>query len=81
MGYDLHFITVLFAFDLLVITYMKKKLKSGMKFLHTLKQFVFGTKLCTCNKRRKDGLHNVNCASWQNAWHWEAYKKRLIQEK
>lgn len=22
---------------------------------------------CSCNKRRKDGYHNLSCASWQNA--------------
>ena len=39
-----------------------------------LKQLIFGVKNCNCNKRRKDGLHNVNCVSLKNGWSWKVSK-------
>lgn len=44
-----------------------------------LKQFLFGVHNCTCNKRRKDGFHNLNCASWKNTWSWR--KKHILAPK
>lgn len=49
--------------------------------MHRLKQFIFGTYNCNCNRKRKDNLHNINCASWKNAWRWKSYQKKLINQE
>lgn len=39
-----------------------------------LKQAIFGVKNCSCNRRRADGFHNIDCESWKNSWF---YKKKI----
>lgn len=49
--------------------------------MSVIKQLIFGTKNCNCNRRRNDGLHNMNCQSWHNAWFPARLKRSYTQPK
>ena len=55
-------------------------MQNDRRILDGLKQMIFGVKDCNCNRRRKDGYHNVNCESWKNAWNWKKYQQECLYE-